>query len=101
MDDITIIGKGWVGTAMKQLFPNAYVYSRTIGTKEEVNKRRIAFICIPTPNLSASESPTEKSDYDNKGEGKLDTSAIEEIISWLQVELIVIRSTVNPGDCDR
>jgi len=83
---VAIIGKGWVGKAMKDLFPDAYVYSRSVGTKEEVNKCNIAFICVPTPVIN---------------EGKLDTSIVEEAISWLEVETIVIRSTVNPGDCDR
>jgi UDPglucose 6-dehydrogenase len=83
---VAIIGKGWVGTAMKQLFPDAYVYSRSLGIRDEVNKCNIAFIAIPTPCLD---------------EGKLDTSAIDTVISWCECELIVIRSTVNPGDCDR
>lgn len=86
MNKVVIIGKGWVGTAMKQLFPDAYVYSQSVGTKEEANKCNIAFICVSTPVI---------------GEGKLDTSAVEECIAWLEAELIVIRSTVNPGDCDR
>jgi len=83
---VAIIGKGWVGNAMKQLFPDAYVYSRNVGTKEEVNKCRIAFVCVPTPVID---------------EGKLDTLVIGNIISWCECEVIVIRSTVNPGDCDR
>lgn len=76
---------GWVGKAMKQLFPNAYVYSHGIGKKEDVNKTDIAFICVPTPNIK---------------EGKLDTSIVEECVAWCESPLIVIRSTVNPGTCD-
>ena len=96
MDKVAIIGSGWVGSAMKDLFRNAYVYTRKIGLKEIVNKHNIAFVCIPTPNaIGIGDVPNVI------GEGKLDTSAIEEIISWCESELIVIRSTVNPGDCDR
>lgn len=82
---VTIIGKGWVGSAMKQLFPDAYVYTHTTGTKEEANKSKFAFICVPTPL-----------DID-----KLDTSIVEDCIKWLKCKYIVVRSTVNPGDCDR
>jgi UDPglucose 6-dehydrogenase len=83
---VAVVGSGWVGTAMKQLFPDAYVYTRHEGNKKGVNDCNIAFVCIPTPVID---------------EGRLDTSAIEEIISWCKCEVIVIRSTVNPGDCDR
>lgn len=67
---------------MKQLFPDAYVYTSKIGTKEEVNKAEVAFICVPTPL---------------KEDGTLDTSIVEEVVSWCTCPLIVIRSTVNPG----
>lgn len=76
---------GWVGKAMLQLFPGAYPYTRHLGTKEEVNKADVAFICVPSPG---------------KKDGTLDTSIIDEIMSWCTCPLIVVRSTVNPGDCD-
>lgn len=83
---VAIIGKGWVGTSMKQMFPDAYVYTHRQGKKSEVNKADIVFIAVPTP----------------LGEGGfLDTSIIESILEWIKVPLIVIRSTVNPGDCYR
>lgn len=83
---VAIIGYGWVGKAMHQLFPDAYIYTESIGTKEEVNKCDITFIGVPTPSVE---------NY------KLDTSIVEEIINWCECSLIVVRSTVNPGDCDR
>lgn len=86
MNSVVICGFGWVGKAMFSLFPDAYVYTHKHGTKKEANKRKIAFICTPTPVI---------------GEGKLDTSIVESCIKWLESEVIVIRSTVNPGDCDR
>ena len=82
---VAIIGKGWVGTYMYKLFPDSYIYTHKIGTKEEVNKRDVAFVCVPTPNPF---------------EAKLDTSIVESIIAWCTCPIIVIRSTVNPGDCD-
>lgn len=82
---VTIIGYGWVGKAMQKLFPDAYIFSEGIGTQTEANKGDIAFVCVPTPNI---------------GEGRLDTSIVEEVVSWCECPLIVIRSTVNPGTCD-
>jgi UDPglucose 6-dehydrogenase len=88
---ITIIGYGWVGKAVHKLFPDAYVYDVHEGTKEEANKGDIAFIGVPTPYT-----------IDSRGlEGALDTSIVEEVVSWCKCPLIVIRSTVNPGDTER
>lgn len=81
---ITIIGLGWVGKSMQQLFPDAYVYSHGIGNKEEANEGDVAFICVPTPCIK---------------KGKLDTSIVEEVVEWCSCPLLVIRSTVNPGTC--
>jgi UDPglucose 6-dehydrogenase len=84
---VGICGLGWVGNAMKRLFPEAYCYDPPlgIGTKAELSKQEIVFLCIPTP------CPAE---------GALDTSIVEEVVAWCECPLIVIRSTVNPGDCD-
>jgi len=90
-----IIGLGWVGKSMLKLFPDSVVYDPILqgkngdmatATKEEVNQCDVAFVCVPTPNVDG-------------GEGKLDTSIVEESVDWLQTPLIVIRSTVNPGTC--
>lgn len=95
MKSIAIIGNGWVGKAMRELFPTAMVYVRDkkssydnllTSNKEIINKADIAFICVPTPCPNG---------------GRLDTSIVEECISWCECPLIVVRSTVNPGDCDK
>jgi UDPglucose 6-dehydrogenase len=69
---------------MKELFPEAYVYDPALGLKGTI-KCDIAFICVPTPNM---------------GKGKLDISIVEETVKLSEEDLIVIRSTVNPGTCD-
>ena len=83
-----VIGEGWVGKSMLELFPQSVVYDEPLGkgTREQVNACKVAFVCVPTPNVE---------------KGKLDTSIVEDVVSWCTSELIVIRSTVNPGDCDR
>src|SRR3990167_1132567 len=86
---VGIIGYGWVGKAMGKLFPYALVHDPVVGktaSKKLINECDIAFICVPTPSID---------------EGKLDTSIVEKVISWCKCPLLVIRSTVNPGDCDR
>jgi len=88
MKKIAIIGYGWVGKAMEKLFPDAVIYDPLLGyktTKEEVNKCDIAFICVPSP------CPAE---------GALDISIIDEVVSWCDCPLLVMRSTVNPNTCD-
>lgn len=121
MDKVAIIGHGWVGKEMKNLFgESSLTYVRDLekfdkthsdegyftDDKSEINECNIAFICVPTPNLdkkyqSGEDSSRKKFFSYIKGEGKLDTSIVEECISWCTCSLIVVRSTVNPGDCDR
>lgn len=81
---IKIYGYGWVGKAMKTLFPDALIHDPAQGM---INKKKadIAFICVPTPLK----------------DGKLDTSIVEEVIRDSQEDLIIIRSTVMPGTCDK
>jgi len=86
MAKVAIIGaNGWVGRSVQQLFPGAILYDIKLGSKAEVNKCDVAFICVPTPC---------------PGEGALDTSIVEECVAWCKCPLIVIRSTVNPGTTD-
>lgn len=83
---VAIIGStGWVGKAMLQLFPDAYQFTTKIGDIAGVNACDFAFVCVPTPLK----------------DGRLDVSRIDQIVSWCTCKYIVIRSTVNPGDCNR
>ncbi len=81
---IKIYGYGWVGKAMKTLFPEALVHDP--GQKmicEETTE--VAFVCVPTPIKHR----------------KVDTSIVEEVIENCNSPLIVVRSTVMPGTCDK
>jgi UDPglucose 6-dehydrogenase len=81
---VKIYGYGWVGKAMHDLFPEAEIHDPEQGF---INKKvcDVAFICVPTPLK----------------DGKLDTSIVEEVVKSAEEDLLIIRSTVNPGDCDR
>ena len=81
---VKIYGYGWVGKAMKTLFPDALIHdpSQAFISEEPVD---VAFICVPTP-------------LEN---GKLDTSIVESVVKDCDAPLIIIRSTVMPGTCDK
>ncbi len=85
---IAIIGYGHVGRAMFNLFKDAYIYDepQNIGTREEVNKCDVAFICVPTPKAE---------------DGSCDTSIVEDVLSWVNCPNIVLRSTVYVGFTDK
>lgn len=85
---IAIWGYGWVGKAQKVLFPDALVYDPflVLGDINQVAGAYVAFVCVPTPFL--------------KGRSELDCSIVEDVIKKCDAEIIVIRSTVNPGFTD-
>jgi UDPglucose 6-dehydrogenase len=99
--EIAITGYGWVGKSMHDLFPEAYIHDEPIlevaaashmrentikAGRAVVNACKINFISVPTPN---------------RHDGSLDSSIVEEVVGWCDSEVIVIRSTLNPGDADR
>lgn len=83
-----IVGYGAVGRGIHQLFPEAQPYDAPLGlgTREAVNGARFAFVCVPTPMSDA---------------GSADTSIVEEVVEWIESEIIIIRSTVPVGTTDR
>jgi UDPglucose 6-dehydrogenase len=85
---VAIVGYGAVGTGIAQLFPGAVAFDPPLGlgSKEEVNACRFAFVAVPTPM-----SP----------DGSADTSVVEEVVSWIESEVIILRSTVPVGTTDR
>lgn len=88
---IAIVGYGYVGRAIHALFPGALIYNgekHPVGnlTYKEINKADVVFVCVPTPT---------------KPSGHCDTSIVEDVVSKLNVPLIILRSTVEPGTTDR
>jgi UDPglucose 6-dehydrogenase len=83
-----IVGYGAVGRGIHQLFPSAHAFDPPLGlgSKEEVNQARFAFVAVPTP-MSA--------------DGSADVSIVEDAVSWIQSDYIIIRSTVPVGTTDR
>lgn len=82
---VKIYGFGWVGKAVKSTFPDAAVHDPAMGMVSE-ERADVAMVCVPTPNLP---------------DGSLDMSIVEEVVSKCQEDLIIVRSTLQPGTCDR
>lgn len=82
-----IVGYGHVGKAMHKLFKAAAVYDKYLGlgSQAEINSCDAVFVCVPTPQ--------------SRG-GHCDTSAVEEVIRWVESKVIVLRSTVYVGFTD-
>lgn len=103
MSEITIgiAGYGYVGRAMTRMLQDHYkvfVYDPKYQSQEEsqcctfvrdiemLNHCSIGIVCVPTPS-----SPN----------GSCNLSHIEDVISKLRTEVIVIKSTIPPGTTDR
>lgn len=88
---IAIIGYGVVGKAMADVFHNkdvlVYDKKRPLSNprKKTIAKCDLAIVCVPTPMSK---------------DGRADISAVEEVVSWLDTPLILIKSTVPPGTTD-
>jgi len=87
-DKVCLIGYGYVGQAYHKVFKDAYIFDepKGMGTREEVNTCALAVVCVPTPSTLA---------------GACDTSIVEEVVSWLETPLILIKSALEPGTVDR
>ncbi len=85
---VAVIGYGYVGKGVfnffKDKFETIFFDPHVEGSayKEEINKADLAVISVPTP----------------MGEdGSCDLSIIEETFEWLDVPLVLIKSTIPPG----
>jgi len=93
MKKIAILGYGYVGKAMNSFIKDHYeavIYDPYLAkegtistvTKNQINKCHAAFICVPTPMSD---------------DGSCDISIVEDIFKWLDVEIVIIKSTVAVG----
>ena len=82
-----IVGYGHVGKAMHTMFKDAIIYDKfaNLGTREEINSCDAVFVCVPTPQMQ---------------DGHCDTSAVEDVIQWVESKIIILRSTVYVGFTD-
>jgi len=88
MSKVAIVGYGYVGKGMNKYFPDAVIFDEplNVGTREEVNECEMAIVCVPTPSNE---------------DGSCNTSIVEDVVSWLETPLILIKSALEPGTRDR
>jgi UDPglucose 6-dehydrogenase len=86
------VGGGVVGSAMQKLCgPETVIYDvrKEPGYTQDkslVNRCDVVFVAVPTPMAA---------------DGSCDTSIVEDVVSWIEAPLIIIRSTIAPGTTDR
>jgi len=86
---VGIIGGGFVGSAVASFFGDAKIYDKfkTVDSWDEVIKRELIFVCVPTPY----------------SEG-FDRSALDDVFAKIggsgQTPIVVIKSTCVPGTTD-
>lgn len=100
---VGIVGYGYLGKAMARFFSRQYpvrVYDPYANphdplppqtqwaSREEINGCQVAWVCVPTPS-------------DPSRNFACDTSAVEEVVGWLETPLIAVGSTVEVGTTDR
>lgn len=79
-----IVGYGHVGKAMAKLFTDAVIYDEPlkIGSRAQVNACEACFVCVPSP-----QAP----------DGSCNTEIVENVLEWIESDVIIIRSTVPVG----
>lgn len=82
---IAIIGHGVVGKGMERLLARRFeivIYDKsTQPDKSVLEGCDLAIVCVPTNMLE---------------DGSCDTSIVEDVVSWLETPLILIKSTIPP-----
>lgn len=104
MTKVAQIGNGYLGRAYHEVFPDAVMYDEPQIDKEfegvkyethyaaiqagraAVNSCDIALVAVPTDPLPS---------------GALDMSIVEEVVSWVETDTILIKSALMPGTVDR
>lgn len=83
-----IAGFGYVGKAVKEIFPECDVYDPKIADFSSLSRQKfgVCFVCVPTP---AGE------------DGSCNTSEVEKALREINADLFIIRSTIPPGTTDR
>lgn len=97
---IAQIGNGYLGQAYHEMFPDAYVYDEPQIIAEFPECERAAIeagrLAVNECDMAIVAVPT-----DPTPSGELDMSIVEDVVSWLETETILIKSALMPGTVDR
>jgi len=88
---IGLVGNGYLGKAYAKVFNEAPIYDPYAlkdksASKEDINSCDIALVAVPTDPLP---------------DGSLSMDIVEEVVDWLETDLILIKSALMPGTVDR
>lgn len=104
--NVAIIGNGWVGQAYNKMFPEAVVYDEPKHFLKEngrVHKgqfdQQMGRAAVNACDLALIAVPTDP--IETKRGVELDMSIVEDVVSWIDTPLILIKSALQPGTTDR
>ncbi len=85
---VAILGAGVVGRGMARIFPDALIVDppRGMSSYAHAAGARLAIVCVPSPM---------------RADGACDVSYVEAAVREIDAELVLVKSTVTPGTCDR
>jgi UDPglucose 6-dehydrogenase len=85
---IAIVGAGVVGNGMRCIFPDALMVDPPKGlcSYEAAAGMRLGIVCVPSPMAP---------------DGSCQTDIVESAVRALDTDLILVKSTVAPGTCER
>ena len=101
---VALIGNGYLGQAYHEhMFPDAFVYDEPQIVEQARNQERVQRIAVEAGRKSVNECdiaivavPTDPLES-----GELDMSIVEDVVSWLDTDTILIKSALMPGTVDR
>lgn len=113
MPTVALIGNGYLGQAYEGVFPEALVYDEPKGLMRnapgewngaqaihEIQNggvaRELARSMVSACDVAIVAVPT-----DYKEDGTLDTSIVEDVVSWCESDTILIKSALQPGTTDK
>lgn len=103
---VAIIGNGWVGAAYNKMFPEAVVYDEPKHFLKEGDKvhteqfnQELGRAVVNSCDLALVAVPTDPIEINGRQE--LDMKIVNDVVSWLDTPLILIKSALQPGTVDR
>jgi UDP-glucose 6-dehydrogenase len=84
MFSVGVAGYGVVGKHTASAFPQAKIYDKYSGPKDDLNGCDFVFVCVPTPLVG----------------DELDCSEVENVIRDTEAKMFIVRSTCNAGFLD-
>lgn len=91
-----LIGNGYLGQAYEKVFPEALIYDEPKEMFAGEDTLEAGRLAVNACDLAIIAVPTDYTE-----QGTLDTSIVEDVVSWCESETILIKSALQPGTTDR